>query len=257
MFSTLPTGTRTRGTQPHAAMMANICDAVSRLVGACSSSTLSQSKPVRAINCALIGQGRLSQVPTLGSPAFEFGANRIGFHFDFRQFQIICGVALSTLQACQCHRNTRRTPCLKAGRQIRSGNCIPHHSLDTPVLVFAQELPKRAATSAFDIPTFNCDQAIGSTPFVGPPRTAQKNPITVTPIAQRIAASRILNSLLRVISRYSPISRLASPAGSGNRTPQGSRSTAACGRPAFLRWRGRRLRSRARRCRCRSWLDAG
>jgi hypothetical protein len=79
MFSPVFQGTRTKGTEPLAEMIANMVAAVSKLVGVCSNSTVSQSKPTRAIMRAARGSGRVNQVPMLGSPCFSLA--RTGFVF--------------------------------------------------------------------------------------------------------------------------------------------------------------------------------
>ena len=68
MFSPVFQGTRTKGTEPLAETIAKIAAAVSKLVAVCSNSTVSQSKPTRAIMQAAKGSGRVSQVPMLGWP---------------------------------------------------------------------------------------------------------------------------------------------------------------------------------------------
>ena len=60
------------GTQPLPAITVKLWAAVSKFTGVCSSSTVSQSKPTRAISRADTGSGSVSQVPTAGSPRFSF-----------------------------------------------------------------------------------------------------------------------------------------------------------------------------------------
>src|SRR5207249_4096185 len=71
-FSPVFQGTRASGTQLLPAMSAKLSAAVSKSMGVCSSSTVSQSKPTRAIKRAETRSGKVSQVPTLGSPRFSF-----------------------------------------------------------------------------------------------------------------------------------------------------------------------------------------
>ena len=72
MFSPVFQGTRASGTQFSPAIRAKLSAAVSKLTGVCSSSTVSQSKPTRAMSRAAMVSDRVSQVPTLGSPRFNF-----------------------------------------------------------------------------------------------------------------------------------------------------------------------------------------
>jgi hypothetical protein len=68
-FSPVFQGMRTSGTLPAWAIAWNISAAVSSVVGLCSISTVSQSKPTRAMNCAAKGSGSTSQVPMAGLPS--------------------------------------------------------------------------------------------------------------------------------------------------------------------------------------------
>jgi hypothetical protein len=63
---------RASGTFPQAAMIAKLAAAVSNVTGVCSSSTVNQSKLLRAISPAAVVLGNVSQVPTVGSPRFSF-----------------------------------------------------------------------------------------------------------------------------------------------------------------------------------------
>src|SRR5690242_4073367 len=62
-FSSDELGIRTNGATPCAPTTATIDIAVSQLVGACSRSMVSQSKPATAIDSAAMTLARLSQVP--------------------------------------------------------------------------------------------------------------------------------------------------------------------------------------------------
>ena len=72
MFSPVFHGTRASGTTPLAATIAKLFAAVSQFTGVCSSSTVSQSNPTRAIKRAATVSGNVSHVPMLGWPSFNF-----------------------------------------------------------------------------------------------------------------------------------------------------------------------------------------
>src|SRR5947199_9710910 len=79
MFSPVFHGARARGTQLLAAITAKLSAAVSRSMGVCSNSTVSQSKPTRAISDAAMLSGKVNQVPTLGWPRVSLARARLCF----------------------------------------------------------------------------------------------------------------------------------------------------------------------------------
>ena len=79
MFSSDELGIRIHGATPCAPTTATIAIAVSQLVGACSRSMVSQSKPAVAICSAAMTLARLSQVPIVGSPRRIFCFTRFCF----------------------------------------------------------------------------------------------------------------------------------------------------------------------------------